>query len=271
MRTPSRRPSPSKPAAIARQEWMALAGERHVERARQAHAHRTPGLPGAERRDRRPRIRLHFLAAERAAHAQAFHRHLIAARCPARAPRSPAFPRDAASRSAAATPPDLVEPRDGALRLQIEMLLPADREARPSNVRARLFDAAGSPRGMRSRTAVKAPPRWRLRWSGSPAAVRTRPRTARPRRGAQLPASRPAPTPPAAGETSLRTGNSGSSWRADRCRLRRAHPPASVPSPRRAPTSAGEAIQARHQACACGASTGQACSRPGKRPSRSSV
>ena len=60
----------------ARQERMALAGEHHVERARQAHAHRPSGLPRAQRGDGGPRIGLHLLAAERAAHAQAFHRDL---------------------------------------------------------------------------------------------------------------------------------------------------------------------------------------------------
>ncbi len=61
-----------------REERMALAGERHVEMARQAHAHGPAGLPRAERGDGGPGVGLHFFAAERAAHAQALHGDLMA-------------------------------------------------------------------------------------------------------------------------------------------------------------------------------------------------
>ncbi len=104
---------------------MALAGEREVQRARQPHAHRPPGFPGAQCRDGRPRIGLHFLAAERAAHAQTFHRHFVA--------RDSQHPRDhflrfggmlrgGMRRHAAG----FIQPRNRALRFQIEVLLAAD-------------------------------------------------------------------------------------------------------------------------------------------------
>src|SRR5262249_5298427 len=62
---------------VARQEWMALARERHIEHARQAHAYGQPRLPRADRGDGGVWVRLHFLAAERAAHAETFDRDLI--------------------------------------------------------------------------------------------------------------------------------------------------------------------------------------------------
>ena len=57
---------------------MPLAGHRHVELARQPDAHGPAGLPRAERRDRRKRVGLHLLAAERAAHAEALDGDLVA-------------------------------------------------------------------------------------------------------------------------------------------------------------------------------------------------
>ena len=106
MRAPSRRPSSSKPGVEARQEGMALAGERHVERARQAHAHGPPRLPRAERGDGGPGVGLHFLAAEGAAHAEALHGDLLRGDAEHARDDLLRLGWDAAWRSATATPPD---------------------------------------------------------------------------------------------------------------------------------------------------------------------
>ena len=58
-------------------ERMPLAGHREVLRAVQSHPHRAPGELGAERGDGREAVRLHLLAAEAAAHAQALHGDLV--------------------------------------------------------------------------------------------------------------------------------------------------------------------------------------------------
>ena len=63
---------------VAAEERMALAGERHIERARETHANGASCFVRAQRGDRCPRVGLHFLAAEGSAHAKAFDRHLIA-------------------------------------------------------------------------------------------------------------------------------------------------------------------------------------------------
>ena len=109
------------------QERMALPGEGHVENARKAYAHRPARFPCAQRRDRRPRIRLHLLAAECTAHAQAFHRHLVAGKAE--------HARDFVLRLARmlrrgmqSDAARFIDPRNGALRLEVEMLLPADAE-----------------------------------------------------------------------------------------------------------------------------------------------
>ena len=154
----------SKPAAIARQERMALAGERHVERARQPHAHRPPGLPCAQRRDGRPRIGLHFLAAERAAHAQTLHRHLVARDSQARARPLPASRWDAAWRSA--PPRRRFHP---ARRWRIafpDRNAPARRSASSPSKRSGL-DSITRQRRRAPAAADRNenfPPRWRLRW-----------------------------------------------------------------------------------------------------------
>ena len=57
---------------------MALAGQHHVEEARQAHPYRPLGFPRAQSRNGCVRIGLYFFPAECSAHAQAFHRNLVA-------------------------------------------------------------------------------------------------------------------------------------------------------------------------------------------------
>ena len=93
--------------------------------AGQAHAHRPPGLPRAQRGDGGAGVGLHLLAAERAAHAQALHRDLV--RADAEHARDDLLRlggmlRGRVQRDTAA----LVEPRHRGLRLEIEMLLSAD-------------------------------------------------------------------------------------------------------------------------------------------------
>ena len=104
---------------------MAFAGEREVQRACQPDAYGPAGFPGAQCRDGRPRIGLHFLASEGAPHAQTFHCHFVA--------RESQHPRDhflsfggmlggRMRRHAAG----FIQPRNRALRFQIKMLLAAD-------------------------------------------------------------------------------------------------------------------------------------------------
>ena len=88
------------------------------------------------------------------------------------------------------------------------------------------------------------------------------------RRAGPLPEFRPTPTPPADCETSPRWERWAHRAAPGRNRLRRVHRPPSTPSPRparRAPAAGSRCVSS---ACACGASTGQACSNPGKRPSQ---
>ncbi len=104
---------------------MALAGEREIERARQPHTHGPPRLPGAQCRDGRPRIGLHFLAAEGAAHAQTFHRHFVARNSQNARDHLLRFGgmlRGRMRRHAAG----FIQPCNRALRFQIEVLLAAD-------------------------------------------------------------------------------------------------------------------------------------------------
>ena len=61
-----------------REEGVALAGERHVEPAWQAHTNGALGFPRAQGCDGRPRIGLDFFTAERAAHAEALHGNEVA-------------------------------------------------------------------------------------------------------------------------------------------------------------------------------------------------
>ena len=120
-------PGRGKPRRVAHEIRMALARERHVELTRQPHAHWTARLHRPERGDGGPRVRLHLLAAERAAHAHAFHGHVFS--------RQPEHARDdflrlrrmlrGRLRDDAAR---LVDPGDRRLRFQIEVLLAADRQ-----------------------------------------------------------------------------------------------------------------------------------------------
>ena len=52
---------------------MAFARERHVQLATESYSHRSPGLPGADRRNCGIRAGLDLLASERATHAQTLH------------------------------------------------------------------------------------------------------------------------------------------------------------------------------------------------------
>jgi hypothetical protein len=112
---------------VSCQVWMALAGQRHVQLARQPNAHGPPRLPCTERRDRGPRVGLHFLAAERTAHPETFDGDLV--------PRQSQHARHdflrfgwmlggRVHRDAAG----FVQPGDRRLRLEIEMLLATDDE-----------------------------------------------------------------------------------------------------------------------------------------------
>ena len=142
---------------------MALAGERQIQRARQPHAHRPPGFPRAQRRDGRPRIRLHFLASERAAHAQTFHRHSVARDSQDARDHFLRFGgmlRGGMRRHAAG----FIHPGNRALRFEIEMFLSADLQFAFEMQRAGLDHrriAASQPQ----RSGVKTlRQRSRLRW-----------------------------------------------------------------------------------------------------------
>ena len=114
-----------KPAAyFARYGWR-LPVMRDVELARQPDAHGPPRLPRAERGDGRIRIGLHFLAAERAAHAQTLDRHLIARHAEHARDHLLRFGR-MLCRRVDRDESRFVNPRNGGLRLEIEMFLAAD-------------------------------------------------------------------------------------------------------------------------------------------------
>ena len=106
----------------------------HVLPARQADAHRPPEARRRQRRDRRPGVGLHFLAAEGAAHAQALHddrvlRHAEHARDDLL--RLGRVLRRRVDEHAAV----LVAIRERGVGLEIEVLLPADRELAVEAVR----------------------------------------------------------------------------------------------------------------------------------------
>ena len=143
------------------QKRVPLAGDRHIQAARKADPHRTAGLASPQRGYRGEAIGLRFLAAERAAHAQALHRHHMA--------RHAQHPRDNLLRLAGMLrgrvqrdAARFVQPRHGRLRLQVKMLLAADVNL--------AFDAMRTLRQLRfgiaapyaERTAVKTPLRDRV-------------------------------------------------------------------------------------------------------------
>ena len=120
-------PSSSKPTFHLRVEAVPLAGHRHVLRAVEPQPHRAPGERRTQRRDGGEPVRLHLLAAERAAHAQALHGDLVAVQ--------PEHVRDDLLRLGrvlgAALHEDLaalVDLRERAVRLQVEVLLAGELE-----------------------------------------------------------------------------------------------------------------------------------------------
>ena len=243
---------------------MALAGQRHVELARQPHAHRA-GASSRRRARRSRRTGSPALPCRRT-------RRPCAGTPPspgcaarrARAPRSPAFRTDAAWTSAAATT-GLVEPCDRRLGFQIEVFLPADRQLAGEMQRARV-DAPTRRRGdamLLGEEAVRPRSPARCQDRGQRLVLRRDARRAAPRRVQRL---APAPTPPAGCETSPR-------W--ETAARRGVFAPVS-PSPGTsasrqhrhtpAPRAPGADRATVTRACACGASTGQAWSRFGNRP-----
>src|SRR5689334_19926035 len=104
---------------------MAFSGERHIEHPRQAHTNGPPGFPCAERGDGSVGIGLDFFTAEGAAHAKALDGHLIAGDAEDARRDLLGFAwmlRGGVEGDSAR----LVEPRDGALRFDLEVLLAAD-------------------------------------------------------------------------------------------------------------------------------------------------
>ena len=212
---------------VARQKRMPLPGERHVERPRQAHAHRAPRLPRAERGDGRPGVRLHLLAAERAAHAQALDRHLVLGE-PEHARddllrlggmlRGRVHRRRRRSRRA----------RRSRLRLEIEVLLAADRQLAVEAERARRESGHVAAREA-ERVGEEAPGGDRL-LDGEDRGQRFVLGTARgPRPVARPRASRRAPTPPAGCGTSPRAETAARRDGRARCRPRPARRRRSAP------------------------------------------
>ena len=106
-------------------EAVPLAGHRHVLGAGQPDPHRAPGERRAERGDRGEAVRLHLLAAEAAAHPQALHDHVVAA--PAEDVRDDLL---GLGRVLGAALDEhlagLVDVRQRGVRLEVEVLLPAD-------------------------------------------------------------------------------------------------------------------------------------------------
>ena len=206
---------------VARKIGMALAGERHVELARQPDAHGPPRLPGAERGDGGKRVGLHFLAAERAAHAQALDRHLIRGTPSTRATTS-CVSDGCCVDEWTATNPALIDPREGGLRLEVEMLLAADPQL--------ALDTSASCASIAATYRRREPKRLGEETVGVDGLLdrqdgRQRldtPLSRARRRAWRRPASRPAPTRPAGGETSPRAGTAARRGDSRRCRLRRA-------------------------------------------------
>ena len=113
------------PCGVFRKVWMALPRDGHVELARQPDAHGASCLVRAKRRDRRIRVGLHFLPAERSTHSQALDRHMIT--------RDAKHARDdllrfgrMLRRGVDGDESCLIYPRERRLGFEIEMLLAAD-------------------------------------------------------------------------------------------------------------------------------------------------
>nr|BFE73668.1 hypothetical protein GCM10020092_069690 [Actinoplanes digitatis] len=116
-------------------EPVALARHRQVLGTGQAHPHRAAGERRAQRRDGGEAVRLHLLAAEAAAHAQALHGDLVAV--PAQHVRDDLLRLGRVLRAALHEDlPGLVDERQRAVRLQVEVLLAGELEV-----------AAEDPRG----------------------------------------------------------------------------------------------------------------------------
>ncbi len=123
------------PGAVSSEKRMPLSGERDVERARQSHAHRPASFPRAQSGQRRPHIRLRLLAAEGAAHAQTLDRDL-AAWDPEHLRGDGLGFAGMLRRGIDGYATRFVQPCDGALRLQIKMLLTADSQLAVKLMRA---------------------------------------------------------------------------------------------------------------------------------------
>ena len=154
MRAACKRPSLVEARGEACQERVPLAGDRHIQAPRKADPHRPAGLARAQRGHRGEAIGLRFLAAERAAHAQALHRHHVARHAQHTRDnllRLAGMLRGGVQRDAAR----FVQPRQRRLRLQIKMLLAADVNfALDAMLDARQFRCGiAAPYGQR--TAVK--------------------------------------------------------------------------------------------------------------------
>ena len=116
---------------------MTFAGQRDVELAREAHADRAPRLPRPQRRYGGIRVRLNLLAPERPTHPQALNSHLITG--------DTEHPRDdllgfgrMLSRRVDRHAAGFVDPRNGRLRFEIEVLLPAYPQLSLNSQRARV-------------------------------------------------------------------------------------------------------------------------------------
>ena len=194
-------PSASNPTRHAGVEAVALARHRHVLGAVEPQPDGTAGERGAERGDRREAVRLHLLAAERAAHPQTLHGDLVA--------RQAQHVRDDLLRLARVLGagldehlPVLVDQGERRVRFQVEVLLPGELELAREHVGARvplrLGLAAAHACGARPGNSSPRSPR---RSSSATAAAHTRPRPSSPRCG-RLRGTRRAPsTPRARGNT----------------------------------------------------------------------
>ena len=118
-------------------EAVALAAHGEVLGAVQPEPDRAAGQDAAESRDRGEAVRLHLLAAEPATHAQALHGHLVAVQAEhvghdllrLRGMLGAALHEDL---------PALVDQRQGAVRLEVEVLLSGELELSAEHVRGRL-------------------------------------------------------------------------------------------------------------------------------------
>ena len=246
---------------------MPLSGHRHVEGPVEAEPHRAPGHRGADRRDGGEAVRLHLLAAETAAHPQALDGHLVRRTAEDVGDDVLGLGRVLGARVDEDLP-RLVDQGDGAVRLEVEVLLPfivvsPEDVCRPGHRRCGV--AAGHHRaGALEALGGDGLPRR----SSVPGASRSRPRRP-PRRSRAASSESPVPAHRVAAEHDLGGEERLVVLDAGVVDARDVRPVSTLTTPGTA--SAGSVRRPVTLAWACGEPTGRAWSSPVNRPARSSV